>query len=282
MNIPVEAIPPGARLISAERNSIAETNNVFRCLGERNGKQFPFYVKLGKTGRVSMENEHEVLDALSRLSLPVPKVLTYGRTKREFMALSEMPGLSLSDLLDPKCEEYRPHMTGKLLFAYGEILAEIHSTPIEWKPFVRTNLYSFLGEEAREEIEFREVVLWLTANPVLPGPSVFVHGDLNTANILFSRGEVTAVLDWEFAGMGFREYDLAWVLRQRKNYMNTPKEREQLLAGYRSKAAYDEDLLRWCEVMNYLHIAYWAGDRFPSYRAFALGKARERMFAGFE
>jgi len=283
MRIPVEAVPPGITLINAEKNLIAETNSVYRCEGKKNNRNVSFYMKVGKLGHETMRNEFEVLKELSGYNLPVPRVLWYSQDRREYMALSEVKGHNLSDLINPKHPEYDQLHVYELLRRYGEVLAEIHSLPISWEPFRRTELYDFISDEIEsEDIAVRDIVLWLQSNPPHRTPDVFVHGDLNTANVLFSRQDLAGLIDWEFAGMGWREYDLAWVLRQRKNYLNTQYERDVLLRGYLSKASFDEDALRWCEVMNYLHIAHWSGERFPAYRIFALEKAREMMFAGFE
>jgi aminoglycoside phosphotransferase (APT) family kinase protein len=282
MRIPAEAIPPGIQLINAEKNSIAETNNVYRCEGKKNSRDVSFYMKVGKTGHASMKNEYEVLNALAAFVIPAPHVLWYEQGRREYMALEELPGRNLSDLLNPRHADYEPLFINRLLRRYGEVLAEIHELAFDWRPFGRSELYGLIGDEAEmESIEAQEILLWLEANPPLRGKDVFVHGDLNTANILFHRLELSGLIDWEFAGMGWREYDLAWILRQRKNYMNTAKERESLLNGYLSKATFDPQALRWCEVLNYLHISHWAGDRFPAYRTFSLEKARQMMFDGF-
>ncbi len=282
MRIPLDAVPPGIQLISAEKNVVAETNSVYRCKGKRNNHDMAFYMKVGKPGHPTMENEAQVLQELVGHALPVPRILWYERGRREYMALEEMQGTILSDLINPSHPLYDPDHIERLLFAYGEALATIHSLPIEWRPFRRTELYGFVGDEEQvEDPRYREIVLWLEGNPVGRGPDVFVHGDLNTANVLFHHAQLSGIIDWEFSGAGWREYDLAWILRQRKNYLNTRRERDSLLDGYESGASFDPDALRWCEVQNYLHIANWAGNRFPAYRTFALEKARQMMFAGY-
>lgn len=53
---------------------------------------------------------------------------------------------------------------------------------------------------------------WLSAN--VPGAaerSVLVHGDAGPGNFLHSGGKITALIDWEFAHLGDRHEDLAWV-----------------------------------------------------------------------
>ena len=102
-----------------------------------------------------------------------------------------------------------------------------------------------------------------------------MHGDFNTASVLFSDASISGVIDWEFAGMGWREYDLAWALRARTVFLNTREEREAILKGYRLHASFDATYLRWCEVLNYLHFAYWARERESEYASFALEKARD-------
>ena len=101
-----------------------------------------------------------------------------------------------------------------------------------------------------------------------------MHGDLNTASVLFQDRIVTGVVDWEFAGTGWREYDLAWVLRARKAFLNTLEERQAILAGYGEHTLYDADALRWCEVLNYLHFAYWCKDETPADASFFIEKAQ--------
>jgi aminoglycoside phosphotransferase (APT) family kinase protein len=102
---------------------------------------------------------------------------------------------------------------------------------------------------------------------------VFVHGDFNTASVLFQNDSISGVTDWEFAGSGWREYDLAWALRARSRLLNTQVERDAILDGYRQRSTYHEEALRWCEALNYLHFPYWSRENEPSYTSFAFEPA---------
>jgi aminoglycoside phosphotransferase (APT) family kinase protein len=54
---------------------------------------------------------------------------------------------------------------------------------------------------------------WLEANwPTDPGETVLSWGDSRIGNMIFEDFAPTAVLDWEMAGLGPREIDLAWFL----------------------------------------------------------------------
>lgn len=50
-----------------------------------------------------------------------------------------------------------------------------------------------------------------SALSILPGiGDVIVHGDFGPQNVLIDNGEITALLDWEFAHIGSHVEDLAW------------------------------------------------------------------------
>jgi homoserine kinase type II len=78
--------------------------------------------------------------------------------------------------------------------------------------------------------------------PRLPSaPRGLVHGDLFVDNVLWSGGEVSAVLDWEMSCVDAFAYDLAvalnaWCYTDRFQ----PRLCRALLEGYRSRAVLDE------------------------------------------
>jgi aminoglycoside phosphotransferase (APT) family kinase protein len=280
--LPEGIIPENIALQTVEKNTVAEVNNVYRCEGKKRGHPISFYLKVSRNGRHNMGNEYRVLTELKKLGMPVPKVLWYGEGPKEYMALEEVDGTVLRNLLNPRKETYDPNRVLRHLYKYGEALARVHGLDLDWKPQKRSNFYDFFGEPRMPDERYQELVIWLEANPVPSRDFCFVHGDLNTANVLLARGEVTGLLDWEYAGIGWREYDLAWILRAERDYLNTEAERNAVLEGYSSVASYDPETLRWCEVMNYLHVAFLSRHRLPGYEEFALEKAREVSFRGFE
>lgn len=277
MRVPDYAIPDNVEIISAERNRIAEVNSVYHCHARRGSNAFSFYLKVCKSTTATMDNEREALVLLSAQNFPVPRVLWHGAGRRSFMALEEKKGVILRDVLNPLSEHHLPHMTNRVLHQLGELVGWLHSMDVEWHAQKRTSLYGFLGEQEIDDPRFVEVVEWLRAHAPATKEEVFVHGDLNDANVLVHQTEVTAILDWESAGIGWREYELAWILRERRNYMNSRASRDFFLDGYCARATYDPVALRWCEVMNCLHVAFWCRGNYPNYMEFNLQKAREAM-----
>jgi len=146
---------------------------------------------------------------------------------------------------------------------------------IDWAPQRRTRLYEFIGEENVDDVRFQRLVSWLQSQTIARDDRTFVHGDFNTASMLLDDGILSGVVDWDFAGSGWREYDLAWALRARTAFLNTQAERNAILSGYSLHSSYNPDTLGKCEVLNYLHFAYWSRNDEPDDTSFALQQAAD-------
>lgn len=98
---------------------------------------------------------------------------------------------------------------------------------------------------------------WLArAAPDWPQPCL-IHGDFRTGNYLVVDGELSAVLDWEFAAFGDPREDLGWMLARYWRFGAYGREaggigsRAALLEGYEaaSAAPLDRTAVGWWEVM---------------------------------
>lgn len=267
-------IPTDWDLFCIEKNVNGETNDVFSCKAMVHDQPIDVHVKVAKSKRHQLSNEQEVLKALSGKGVPVPSVLCYRDSPVAFLVLKSLPGRMLWDYIDPRREWYSEGSVLKYLRLYGECLARIHGLPLQWAHQKRSILNGLIGEETIDDNVFKGLVSWLREHLPSEREEVFVHGDLNTANVLFMDGEISGVVDWEFAGLGWREYDLAWVLRARRAFLNTEAERQSILEGYRQHCSFDGDALRWCEVLNHLHFAYWNRRADPEAVAFSVQRAQ--------
>lgn len=126
----------------------------------------------GPEAELRLEQEHGVLTAIRGL-LPVPPVL---RASRGTLVLGFVGGEHGQDLLEAG-------RAAEVLAACGRVLRQIHAI-------------------APQE---------LGIGTAAPG-QVLVHGDFGPNNVLLDPATlaVTAVLDWEFAGIGDPALDLAW------------------------------------------------------------------------
>jgi aminoglycoside phosphotransferase (APT) family kinase protein len=99
---------------------------------------------------------------------------------------------------------------------------------------------------------------WLERHaPTVVSPRL-LHGDFRTGNYLVDRGELTAVLDWEFAAFGDPLEDLGWMLGRYWRFGAYERDaggigsREALLAGYEAEVghAIDRGAVPYWEVMG--------------------------------
>ena len=269
--------PPELKIASFEKLDIGETttNDVYFCRGKYRNHPADFYVKVNENPPSYLSNEKNVLEALTSTFIPAPRVIWYEKQKKEILVLEAVKGFLLWDYIDPRRQRYDKQKVLPYLSTYGEFLAKIHNLKLKWEPQKRLKLYHLIGEQDLDDDRFVPLVSWLRNNEPVQKTQVFVHGDCNTASVIFDEDKISGIIDWEFAGLGWKEYDLAWILRARLNFLNTNAERQAILGGYKKVSTYDEETLQWCEVLNYLHFAYWDRNDDPGYTKFAIQKAQE-------
>lgn len=98
---------------------------------------------------------------------------------------------------------------------------------------------------------------WLARHAPTSERLCLVHADFRTGNYLIDKGELTAILDWEFAGFSDPLEDLGWMLAKYwrfgayENEAGGVGSREALFAGYEAEAghAIDRAAVPYWEVM---------------------------------
>jgi aminoglycoside phosphotransferase (APT) family kinase protein len=134
-----------------------------------------------------------------------------------------------------------------------------------------------------DELDATEPVLewalaWLERHG--PGRDVvrLVHADFRTGNYLVEDGELTAILDWEFAGFSDPLEDLGWMLAKYWRFGAYDREaggigsREAFLRGYEAATG---------EVLDRRAVAYWEVMATVRWAVIALMQAA-RHYAGQE
>ncbi len=233
-------------------------NDVFACLGLWHDKETEFYLKVGRHIDADLSNEAAILKKMILYGLPVPEVYLQGMYEGyEYLALSPMPGERLSTLLCGAQSEHYNKSLPMMLQKMGELLGRIHSLPLKWRsvPHRRQHSIPEIAAENPLSKELSELVGWLSRNIPPQSEPIFIHGDFHYANVLWEKDSISAILDWELAGMGWREFDLAWatVLRPSQNFMKKKSEIEKFLKGYCQTAEYDGKALNWCQKLIYCH-----------------------------
>lgn len=228
-------------------------NDVFECIGTYKNQKINFIFKSERGKFANFSNEVDVLNAMND-KFPVPTVLESGKINEyTYIVLSKIEGEKLSDIFkeDLKADQ------NKYLYLYGKALAQIHKLDIDWKTakmrpindYPKTDCYSDLNDWELEVIDY------LKETKPMINYNTFIHGDFHYGNILWDNYEITGILDWEYAGKGFKEQDIAWalILRPGQQFMNKKEHLESFLKGYKSIGNYDENKLKWCLINGMMH-----------------------------
>jgi aminoglycoside phosphotransferase (APT) family kinase protein len=187
-----------------------------------------------KFGFSTLEQEFHLLRSLAKTDFPAPRPQYLGSNiagvDGSFFTMPRIPGRVAGTFLGGVSEGNTQSMYLKL----AELMARLHRMPMTtFSDYLNAHGdASVLGTNVREcyrinldawarytaEHEFLPspylnwMFDWLKSHlPDDDRPAVLVHGDFNVHNVLADHGEVTGVLDWECAGFGAPEQDLAYV-----------------------------------------------------------------------
>ena len=181
------------------------------------------------TGPVDMglETEFEIIAALHRQGLPVPKPYTCAAAPSPlatpFMVVGRAAGTDLRKVLARDAGRLPRSEIGRSLVA---VQVRIHE--MDWQAALRHTLPPVAANGALAETEkwapaiesdegaahplLLAALDWLRANAPGNGRICLVHGDFKANNLLFGDGALSAVIDWEMAHLGDPLEDLAWTL----------------------------------------------------------------------
>ena len=247
-------------------------NDVLLCRGRYKDQPLEFYLKLPRHKDANFANEAAALIHLAKTPIPAPQVLAYGQhaeTETEFLAITAMPGQRMSgklveDYWGPARKNIDPY-----LVKIAESLAQIHALDLDWPPVTpRTQFVipSVVDTDNPSGDWLHEQIFWLEENKPEPTAPCFVHGDHHYANLLWEGDQISAVLDWELCGMGWREFDIAWSLlpRQGQRFLNTVEQHKVFLDAYQAHQPFDRFAVVWCVGLiatHFLSLRYFWDDQ---------------------
>jgi aminoglycoside phosphotransferase (APT) family kinase protein len=168
--------------------------------------------------RVAMAIEARAIEAAARVGVPEPLIIAYDDDPAwldgPFIVMERVEGETLARriLRDEQFADARP----KLAEQCGEILARIHSIPLDAVPGLeRTDVLGNLRETLAQfedpspalELGLR----WLEEHRPPPADEVVVHGDFRNGNLVVGPDGIRAVLDWEQVHRGDPMQDLGYL-----------------------------------------------------------------------
>lgn len=224
-------------------------NDVFHVEGLWKGQRCRAYLKVQRQTGADIKREVEVLARLSRKN--TPEVLEWSVAPTCWLLTKEAPGERLSTILG--ANEALESMN--YLPQYGYELAVLHSLNIEVPAVEDRRFFHLPQEEHFLKWQLEDAARYLKNHKPEGESRTFVHGDFHYANLLWEEGQLSAILDWELAGRGIREFDMAWAVFRRpgQRFLGTWREVEAFLSGYAQTQTFSKRAFCW----YYVLIAAW-------------------------
>ena len=177
--------------------------------------------------------------------------------RRPFTYHKKIKGVPLADRIDKLSPEKIKQVTNQI----AEFMFELHN--IEFKPNevfsvinIGTNLNDFINELLDLHVKPEDKVFWKSENfDMRENDYCLVHGDLNSSNILLDdNNNVTAVIDFGFAGYGNKYFDIARIIgRCPKNFEKSIAHEYELLEN---KKINEEELNKNIDIWNNIDQGY--------------------------
>jgi aminoglycoside phosphotransferase (APT) family kinase protein len=202
--------------------------------------------------------EAHVLELLNRCAVTTPQVLAIDPTGDE----AGVPALVMTYV--PGRLDWAPKDLSPWLRRLAEVLPEIHTSSITAKEGVQP----FTPYEPKSWDPpgwLRDQRLWARGLAVFHGPrldreQVFIHRDYHPGNVLWRRGRVSGVVDWQAASIGPRAADV-WHCRGNLLGHFDIDVADRFLQIWRSIAG--ADYHPWTEAVMLIDAMGWLTDERP-------------------
>ncbi|NHM34086.1 phosphotransferase family protein [Neobacillus terrae] len=187
-----------------------------------------------------LNKEIFVLNCLAKeTKLPIPKVMQFVQQidKKQCWAVFEFfEGETLRTALwNEKNNEKR----WELIFKFGKILSQIHSTPcptelIHEQHWLDQMLIQAEYNLKNQKVDGNEELLEkIKINKPNDCKQSLIHGDYTIDNVLVYNGEITCVIDWGTGAYGDPRYDVSLAIRPKPNAFENKLDKQIFFEGYR-------------------------------------------------
>ncbi|WP_030160575.1 phosphotransferase family protein [Glycomyces sp. NRRL B-16210] len=244
----------GGRVVDCRRMTGGVSSAVHRLTVERRGvrthvvlRQYPGGLGL----EASLQEEIANLGVVAGSGLPVPTILA---ADTDGASTGDAPTLLMSRL--PGHIDLNPAAPRSWMTRIAELAALLHSLDLPATTF-RPWTDSWIAplDELQVPAGAQNPAVWRAAFEVMAAPppddgAVFLHGDFLPVNMLWSRGRITGLLDWNAVHRGSRAIDVGHC-RRYLAALYSPEWSEQLRTRYESIAGARLD--PWWDLYALLH-----------------------------
>jgi aminoglycoside phosphotransferase (APT) family kinase protein len=229
----VDEVSRRARVVAVRRLVGGITSSVHRVILEPpTGRRFSVVLRQWPQAQEdepvpSVANEVRVLGAVAKADLPVPQVLAFSEDVdgHPSIVMTYLPGRMDLDPRDPMGWIRQMAAALPVIHAVEPVGRELGSS------------LTFLREGVPAWASRPEV--WAEATRVLEGPMPrsrrFIHGDYQHFNLLWSRGQLSGVVDWACSGVGAPDRDVGHC-RLNLAVLHSPELAERFRLAYEAEA----------------------------------------------
>ncbi|WP_246938976.1 phosphotransferase family protein [Bacillus pinisoli] len=196
----------------------------------------------GKLFCSMLKTEVSILNCLIKeTELPVPKVKGFLEKddEMESWALIEfVEGDTLrTALFNETCKVKRQ----EIIFNFGKILSQIHSTPcpnelIKEQPWIDQILYKAENNLKNYKVDgTKELLKKIKTNKPKVYKHTLIHGDFTIDNVMVSNGVITGVIDWSSGAYGDPRSDISLAIRPKPNAFENEIDKQIFFEGYGDK-----------------------------------------------
>ncbi|WP_077303486.1 phosphotransferase family protein [Virgibacillus pantothenticus] len=217
--------------------AIIESDQGFFALKRTKGKLFNSMLK----------KEVSILNTLNnKTELPVPKVKKFiekYNNSESWALLNFIEGETIRMAL---FNEYRSEKRQEIIFSFGEILSEIHSTPcpdelVMKQPWLDQMLFEAEYNSNNYSVDgTKELLERIKVKKPKEYKQTLIHGDFTIDNVMISNGVITGVIDWGSGAYGDPRYDVSLAIRPKPNAFENEIDKQIFFEGYGGRII-DED-----------------------------------------
>jgi len=229
-------------------------NDVLHCLGTDNKH---YILKLSRHSDSNFSNHALISKILIDFGWEnIQPCIEYGCFNSiEYLVLPFRTGFRLS-----QNEEFYRSNEKEFCRIFGESIHEIHQlkinvSSIKPRKFHKINDYS-------KNINVENINKWLIDNAVNHEYNCFIHGDHHNANVLWNNVNISYILDWELAGIGNRDFDLAWSIHPRpsQSIFYSKVEEDAILNSYAKFGEFSYHNYKYYKVLIISHFLSFANN----------------------
>lgn len=195
---------------------------------------------------------------MAQLEMPgIPTVIDYGFGEHPFSVTLELQGERLSAIVG----ENHNLESMAYLPEHGAALAGLHRLQVRTDRVAERRFFQAPSREMLAGCDLLYLEDYFARAPSTQ-TECFCHGDFHYANVLWQDHKISGILDFELAGYGNRDFDIAWALflRPGQKFLKTAAEQQAFLDGYAKYGEYDPKAVRHYMAQCYVHFLQFCGE----------------------